>query len=107
VVHSLLDMFLILLLRVYDDVNLIAKEDRQGSADPAEFGRERLNYTADMWMGKLDPAEHLTPGRHGEWTATTGAAGTSQTGMAWGVSVLPPGAVDPRIQDAIRRQQAR
>lgn len=85
------------------------QEDRYGleEQDPAEFGKERLNYVADRAKGKLDPAEHLTPGRHGEWTTTMGIGSTAPPSMAWGVSVLPPGVADPSMQEAIRRQQAR
>ena len=41
--------------------------------DPEEYGRARLSHVADTWKGKLDPAEYLNPGRHGEWTAASGA----------------------------------
>eukprot|EP00884_Botryococcus_braunii_P021832 jgi/Botrbrau1/8332/Bobra.0081s0021.1 len=85
------------------------REDRQGTEpeDSAELGRERLNYVADRWKGKLDPAEHLMPGRHGEWTSAMGNGSMDPPSMAWGVTVLPPGKTDPNMQDAIRRQQAR
>ena len=43
------------------------------SRDPEEYGRARLSHVADTWKGKLDPAEYLNPGRHGEWTAASGA----------------------------------
>ena len=42
------------------------------SRDPEEYGRARLSHVADTWKGKLDPAEYLNPGRHGEWTSASG-----------------------------------
>lgn len=46
---------------------------RYASQDPEEYGRARLSHVADTWKGKLDPAEYLNPGRHGEWTSASGA----------------------------------
>lgn len=45
---------------------------RYASRDPEEYGRARLSHVADTWKGKLDPAEYLNPGRHGEWTSASG-----------------------------------
>ena len=75
--------------------------------DPAECGRERLTYVADHWKGKLDPADHLNPGRHGEWTPVGGSG--PRSGPTWGVTSLPPGlsADDPGMAAVIRSQQAR
>lgn len=44
-----------------------------GHLDPEEYGRARLSHVADTWKGKLDPAEYLNPGRHGEWTSASGS----------------------------------
>jgi hypothetical protein len=46
-------------------------------------------------------------GRHGEWTAASGAG--PPAGPRWGVSMLPPGmsADDPRAREIMRRQQLR
>ena len=49
------------------------QEDRSSTPhDPAQCGRERLTFVADTWKGALDPAVHLRPGRHKEWTPTSG-----------------------------------
>lgn len=76
--------------------------------DPEEYGRARLSHVADTWKGKLDPAEYLNPGRHGEWTTASGMGCTA--GPTWGVSSSLPGAeqiTDPRMREAIRNQQLR
>ncbi|KAA6421958.1 MAG: MAPK-related kinase [Trebouxia sp. A1-2] len=76
--------------------------------DPEEYGRARLSHVADTWKGKLDPAEYLNPGRHGEWTTASGMGCTA--GPTWGVSSSLPGAekiTDPRVREAIRNQQLR
>lgn len=39
----------------------------------AEYGRGRLANVADTVDGKLDPAEYLKQGRHGDWTPVSGA----------------------------------
>ena len=72
-----------------------------------DFGQERLTYVADTWKGRLDPAEHLTPGRHGEWT-TVSVSGVP-LGPRWGVTSTPPGidASDSRAKEIMRRQQLR
>ena len=57
--------------------------------------------------GRLDPAEHLTPGRHGEWTTVSGSG--VPLGPRWGVTSTPPGidASDSRAKEIMRRQQLR
>ena len=72
-----------------------------------DFGQERLAYVADTWKGRLDPAEHLTPGRHGEWTTVSGLG--VPLGPRWGVTSTPPGidANDSRAKEIMRRQQLR
>lgn len=50
--------------------------------DPEEYGRARLSHVADTWKGKLDPAEYLNPGRHGEWTTASGARPAHNPGAA-------------------------
>ena len=52
------------------------------SRDPEEYGRARLSHVADTWKGKLDPAEYLNPGRHGEWTTASGARPAHNPGAA-------------------------
>jgi hypothetical protein len=58
-------------------------------------------------MGRLDPAEHLNPGRHGEWTTVSGSG--PPAGPTWGVTSLPPGLDpnDPKVRDIMRQQQLR
>lgn len=51
------------------------------SRDPEEYGRARLSHVADTWKGKLDPAEYLNPGRHGEWTTASGAQPAHNPGV--------------------------
>ena len=83
------------------------QEDTRGRLiDPAEYGRERMSFVADTWKGRLDPSEHLGPGRHGEWTSVSGVG--PQAGPAWGVAYLTPGmdAQDPRAA-ILRKQQQR
>lgn len=53
-----------------------------GYLDPEEYGRARLSHVADTWMGKLDPAEYLNPGRHGEWTSASGSCPAHNPGAA-------------------------
>ena len=48
--------------------------------DPEEYGRFRLSHVADTWKGKLDPAEYLNPGRHGEWTSASGSRPANNPG---------------------------
>lgn len=71
--------------------------------------KEAHNAAADL-LRNWSPAcgaEHLNPGRHGEWTEASGAG--PPAGPRWGVSQLPPGmdAADPRARDIMRRQQLR
>ena len=72
-----------------------------------DFGQERRAYGADNWKGRRDPAEHLTPGRHGEWTTVSGSG--VPLGPRWGVTSTPPGidASDSRAKEIMRRQQLR
>ena len=46
--------------------------DESQDPDASKFGQERLSNVADTWNAKLDTAEHLKPGRHGEWTMNSG-----------------------------------
>lgn len=45
--------------------------------------------------------------RHGEWTEVSGMG--TRPGPQWGVSVIPPGTEnsDPRVAEAVRKQQLR
>ncbi len=72
-----------------------------------DYGAERLAFVADTWMGRLDPAEHLNPGRHGEWTTASGQG--PPAGPTWGVTSIPPGvdANDPQVRNIMRQQQLR
>ena len=55
------------------DVEVFLQEDIHAKLQTGQdYGAERLAFVADTWMGRLDPAEHLNPGRHGEWTMTGG-----------------------------------
>lgn len=86
----------------------LPQEDTGGRGlDPAEYGRGRLTFVADTWKSHLDPAKHLGPGRHGEWTETSSGLGP-KAGPAWGVAYLTPGmdAHDPRAA-ILRKQQQR
>ena len=60
------------------------------SRDPEEYGRARLSHVADTWKGKLDPAEYLNPGRHGEWTSASGPYPANNPGaLHLGCIVMP------------------
>jgi hypothetical protein len=81
--------------------------DVSQAPDASRYGQERLSNTADTWNAKLDTAEHLRPGRHGEWTLH-GGQGPAE-GDRWGVSSTPPGmqGLDPKLREIIRSQQLR
>ncbi|KAK9811255.1 hypothetical protein WJX72_000671 [[Myrmecia] bisecta] len=93
------------------DIGLL--EDRAGpgthARNEADYGRERLAFVADARKARLDPAEHLTPNRHWEWTEDSGLG--PPAGPTWGVTRLPPGidplTTDPKVLESIRRQQLR
>lgn len=75
-----------------------------------DYGADRLSNVADTWHGReLDPERFLGPGRHGEWTPSSGAGPAA--GPTWGVSDMPPGAegraLDPKMAAVIHKQQAR
>ncbi len=61
---------------------------RYALKDPEEYGRARLSHVADTWKGKLDPAEYLNPGRHGEWTTASGARPAHNPGACLACAVL-------------------
>lgn len=78
-------------------------------ASAHDFGQNRLSNIADTWQGReLDPRKFLGPGRHGEWTAQ-GGGGVPGPGPRWGVTSMPPGVCsdDPRLQEAVKKQQVR
>ena len=57
-------------------VRLVRQEDLGAGTlgrEAADFARGRLANVADTVDGKLDPAEYLKKGRHGEWTLASGA----------------------------------
>ncbi|CAL8464089.1 g3624 [Coccomyxa elongata] len=100
------DNVLIHWVRSASDMRL--KEDIHAKLQTGQdYGAERLAFVADTWMGRLDPAEHLNPGRHGEWTMTGGQG--PRAGPTWGVTSIPPGvdANDPQIRQIMRQQQLR
>ncbi|EIE24791.1 hypothetical protein COCSUDRAFT_32818 [Coccomyxa subellipsoidea C-169] len=79
------------------------KEDIHAKLQTGEdYGAERLAFVADT-----DPAEHLNPGRHGEWTTASGQG--PPAGPTWGVTSIPPGvdANDPQVRNIMRQQQLR
>ena len=43
------------------------QEDAGAGGDEIEYGQGRLANVADAGQGKLDPAEFLSRGRHGDW----------------------------------------
>lgn len=77
-------------------------ESQNIDQDKAALGR--LNNVADTWNAKLDTAQHLKPGRHGEWCVRNDERASPS--HVWGVSNTYPG-LDPKLQDYIVKQQFR
>lgn len=47
------------------------QEDAGAGGNEIEYGRGRLANVADAGQGKLDPAEFLSRGRHGDWPVSS------------------------------------
>jgi len=83
------------------------EEDRHGLSrkmSDSEYARDRMSNVADTWQGReLDPTKFLGAHRHGEWSASSSSGIRQPAGSSWGVS-LPE---DPRMREAIKKQQER
>mmetsp|Transcript_20906 Transcript_20906/g.62924 ORF Transcript_20906/g.62924 Transcript_20906/m.62924 type:complete len:762 (-) Transcript_20906:527-2812(-) len=84
------------------------QEDAGAGGNEIEYGRGRLANVADAGQGKLDPAEFMSRGRHGDWPVSSSGLGP-KAGPAWGVSSTPPGfdLSDTKMKAAIQAQQRR